>query len=148
MSVEIGSIIEGKVSGIMAFGAFVTLPDNKVGLVHISEVASSYVTDINEHLKVGDVVKAKVIKIDDNGKISLSIKKASEKKKIQKSDSAQKPHTPIRPADIDWSARNDEDMSFEDKLNKFKLDSDEKMLALKRSNESKRSGGYRRGSAY
>ena len=146
MAIEIGSIIEGKVSGIMPFGAFITLPDNKVGLVHISEVSQTYVSDINEHLKVGDVVKAKIIKIDDNGKVSLSIKKAAEKKPFRKNEPQKKSNAPIRPADIDWGAKNDEDLSFEDKLNKFKQDSDEKMLALKRSNESKRSGGYRRGS--
>ena len=77
MSIEVESIVEGKVSGIMPFGAFITLPDDKVGLVHISEVATTYVSDINEHLKVGDVVRAKVLKIEDNGKISLSIKKAN-----------------------------------------------------------------------
>lgn len=145
MAIEVGNIVEGKVSGIMNFGAFVSLPENKVGLVHISEVSSSYVTDINEHLKIGDVVKAKVIKIDEKGKISLSIKKASESKKRSKSDSRPKQPVHIRPADIDWSAKNDADLSFEDKLSKFKQDSDEKMLALKRSNDSKRSGGYRRG---
>ena len=145
MAIEVGSVIEGKVSGIMAFGAFVSLPDNKVGLVHISEISSSYVTNINQHLKVGDSVRVKVIKIDENGKISLSIKKAMENRKSEKREKPQKSNTIIRPADIDWGNRNDENMSFEDKLNKFKQDSDEKMLALKRSNESKRSGGYRRG---
>ena len=145
MAIEVGSVIEGKVSGIMAFGAFVSLPDNNVGLVHISEISSSYVTDINQHLKVGDSVRVKVIKIDENGKISLSIKKAMENRKSEKREKPQKSNTIIRPADIDWGNRNDENMSFEDKLNKFKQDSDEKMLALKRSNESKRSGGYRRG---
>lgn len=145
MSIEIGSIVEGKVSGIMPFGAFVELPDKKIGLVHISEVTSVFVSDINEHLKVGDCVKTKVLKIDDNGKISLSIKKALEKPKGKKREIEKKPSTPIRPADIDWSVKNNEDMSFEDKLNKFKQDSDENMLALKRSNESKRSGGYKRG---
>lgn len=147
MAIEIGSIVEGEVSGIMAFGAFVTLKDNKVGLVHISEVSSTYVSDIKEHLKVGDHVKVKVIKIDDNGKISLSIKKAIDKPAEQKQkQNAPKKNTPIRPADIDWGAKSTEGMSLDDMINKFKQDSDEKMLALKRSNESKRSGGYRRGS--
>ena len=145
MAIEVGSIIEGKVSGIMPFGAFVTLPENKVGLVHISEVASSYVTDVSQHLKVGDIVKVKVIKVDDNGKISLSIKKATENRPSRKDKNQPKTNTIIRPADIDWSSKNDDSLSFEDKLSKFKQDSDEKMLALKRSNDSKRSGGYRRG---
>ena len=144
MAIEVGSVIEGKVSGIMSFGAFVSLPENKVGLVHISEVSSTYVTDINQHLKVGDTVKVRVLKIDDNGKISLSIKKALEKKKADKREKPPKSNTIIRPAEIDWS-RKDDELSFEDKLSKFKQDSDEKKLALKRSNESQRSGGYRRG---
>ena len=147
MSVEIGSIIDGKISGIMPFGAFVSLAGNKTGLVHISEIASTYISDINEVYKVGDSVKVKVIKIDEKGKISLSIKQAAETKKAQKREKApQKPEKsgPVRPADIDWSIKDD-NLSFEDKLSKFKQDSDERMLALKRSNESKRSGGYKRG---
>lgn len=145
MAIEVGSIIEGKVSGIMPFGAFVALPENKVGLVHISEVASSYVTDVSQYLTVGDTVKVKVIKVDEKGKISLSIKKAAENKPQKKDKRPPKSNAVVRPADIDWSSKNDEGLSFEDKLNKFKQDSDEKMLALKRSNDSKRSGGYRRG---
>ncbi len=144
MTIEVGSIIEGKISRVMPFGAFVSLPDNNVGLVHISEASATYVSDINEHLKIGDVVKVKVIKIDDNGKISLSIKKAIEKKRENRVPQKEKSNAPIRPADIDWGRRNDEALSFEDKLSKFKQDSDERMLALKRSNDSKRSGGYRR----
>ena len=149
MQVEVGNIVEGKVSNIMPFGAFVSLPDNKTGLVHISEVASDYIKDLNEHLKQGDVVKVKVIRIDDNGKISLSIKKACENKpKEREQRREEKPKGPIRPIDIDWGRHQSAEMSFEDKLSKFKQDSDEKMQALKRSNESKRSGGYRRGGGY
>ena len=76
MSFEVGSIVEGKVSKVMPFGAFVSLPDRKSGLVHISEIARDYVENINEHIKVGDSVEAIVVKIDENNKISLSIKKA------------------------------------------------------------------------
>ena len=144
MALEVGSIAEGKVSGIMPFGAFVSLGGSNVGLVHISEVASQYVTDIKDHLKVGDVVRVKIINIDEKGKISLSIKQAVEKKKKEKTAEAPKKTGPVRPADIDWG-RDDSQLSFEDKLSKFKQDSDERMLALKRSNDSKRSGGYRRG---
>ncbi len=144
MAIEVGNILEGKIVNVMPFGAFVALPEDKTGLVHISEISSEYVEDINTCIKRGDVVKVKVIKIEDTGKISLSIKKAEEKKREKKKE--EKPQKPaiIRPADIDWS-RKDEDLSFEDKLSKFKQDSDEKMLSLKRSNESKRSGGYKRG---
>ena len=142
MSLEKGSIVEGKVTGVMPFGAFVSLPDNKSGLVHISEITKEYVKDINDYIKQGDEVKVKVIDIDKNGKINLSIRQAQADEKKQKND---KSAGPVRPADIDWSARGDEELSFEDKLSRFKKDADEKMLALKRSNESKRSGGYHRG---
>lgn len=144
MAIELGSIIEGKVSRVMPFGVFVAFADNKIGLVHISEASTAYVENINDFFKVGDTVRAKVIKIDDNGKISLSVK-AAEKKREKKSFTKEKSNAPVRPADIDWGHRNDSELSFEDKLNKFKQDSDERMLALKRSNDSKRSGGYRRG---
>jgi len=141
MSLEKGSIVEGKVTGVMPFGAFVSLPDGKSGLVHISEITKEYVKDINDYIKQGDTVKVKVLDIDKNGKINLSIRQAVlEKKKNQ-----EKATGPVRPADIDWSLKDDEELSFEDKLSRFKKDADEKMLALKRSNESKRSGGYHRG---
>ncbi len=143
MSLEKGSIVDGKVTGVMPFGAFVSLPDNKTGLVHISEITKEYVKDINDHIKQGDEVKVKVIDIDKNGKINLSIRQAQVSEKKNKRQ--EKPSGPIRPADIDWFAKSDEDLSFEDKLSRFKKDADEKMLALKRSNESKRSGGYHRG---
>lgn len=146
MSFEIGSILEGKVSKVMPFGAFVALPGKKSGLVHISEVARDYVENINDHVKEGDEVKVKVMKIDDDGKISLSIKQALEpKKRTAGKQSESGPKAPVRPADIDWGANNNSEMSFDDMLSRFKQDSDEKMQALKRSNDSKRSGGYRRG---
>lgn len=142
MALKVGSIATGKVQSVMPFGAFVSLPENKSGLVHISEITNEYIENINEYIKVGDSVKVKVLDIDKAGKISLSIKraKAEEKEAVKKSESR------VRPADIDWSGSSGKELSFEDKLSKFKKDADEKMLALKRSNESKRSGGYRRGS--
>ncbi|MEG1857335.1 MAG: S1 RNA-binding domain-containing protein [Pseudoflavonifractor sp.] len=76
MELAVGSILEGKVTGITKFGAFVSLPEGKSGLVHISEIAYSYVNDVNEHLKEGQEVKVKVIGIDETGRINLSIKKA------------------------------------------------------------------------
>ena len=79
MQVEIGEILEGKVTGITKFGAFVELEEGKTGMVHISEVSNSYVEDINQFLKEGDVVKVKVINIGEDGKISLSIKKTQPK---------------------------------------------------------------------
>lgn len=74
MELEIGAILEGKVTGITKFGAFVALPGGRSGLVHISEVAYSYVSDVSEFLTVGQEVKIKVINIDENNRINLSIK--------------------------------------------------------------------------
>ncbi|NLY42889.1 MAG: S1 RNA-binding domain-containing protein [Clostridiaceae bacterium] len=140
MLVEVGKVVEGKVTGITGFGAFIQLPDGKTGLVHISEVAVEYVKDIKDHLKENQVVKVKVLSVDDDGKISLSIKKALASESGKPNPTSSRP-----PADIDWSRKNyPENMSFEDKLLKFKQDSDERMQDLRRSIESKRSGGYKR----
>lgn len=143
MAVEVGTIVNGKVVKVLPFGAFIQFGDKMTGLVHISEVAKDYVEDINNHIKVGDTVCAMIVKIDDDGKISLSIKKALANK--PKEPKINTPKQPIRPADIDWSRKTVTDMSFEDRLSKFKLDSDEAMAAIKRSADSKRSGGYKRG---
>lgn len=136
MLLEVGKIVEGKVSGITSFGAFIQLPGGKTGLVHISEIAEEYVKDINTHLQENQSVKVKVMSVDNNGKISLSIKKAFSN--IQKVRSS-------RPADIDWKKNIDEDISFEDRLSRFMKDSDEKLQDLKKSFETKRgNGGYRK----
>jgi general stress protein 13 len=85
---EVGSIVEGKVTGIKPFGAFVALDENKQGLVHISEVAHGFVKDINDVLKVGDEVKVKIMNVEEeSGKISLSIRATQEA-----------PERPARPA--------------------------------------------------
>ncbi|GAY74168.1 S1 domain-containing RNA-binding protein [Lentilactobacillus kosonis] len=78
MAIEIGEKVSGKVSGITNFGAFVDLGDHKTGLVHISEVSDGFVKDIHDILKVGDEVTVKVLKVDGDNKISLSIRKANE----------------------------------------------------------------------
>ena len=135
MALEVGQIVEGKVSGITGFGAFVDLPDGETGLVHISEVARNYVKDINEHLSVGQEVKVKVLSLDEKGKISLSIKKA------QENNFARRSATPFtgKPAEIDWNSENSQkDMSFEDMMASFKQSSDARMLDIKRNVESKR----------
>ncbi len=143
MAVEVGNIFNGKVTKIMPFGAFVQTDDGDFGLVHISEVASGYVSDINEHLKVGDKVSVVVLKVENDGKINFSIKRA-----VKPKTKEPKKKEKIRPADIDWGAKQDENLSFEDKLSKFKMISDENMADIKRSNESKRSGGYKRRGGY
>lgn len=141
MALEVGEIVEGKVSGITGFGAFVDLPGGKTGLVHISEVARNYVKDIKDHLSVGQVVRVKILTMDPNGKISLSIKKAVEPRQKAPAFSGV-------PAEVDFTRRSDEQfmaLSFEDKMAKFKATSDERMQDIKRNTDSKR-GSYRRGS--
>lgn len=76
MQLAIGDVLEGKVTGITKFGAFVELPEGKTGMVHISEVSTAYVEDISQYLEENQVVKVKIINITEEGKISLSIKKA------------------------------------------------------------------------
>lgn len=142
--VSVGSILEGKVVNVMPFGAFVSIGDNQSGLVHISEVSSRYVKDINECVKKGDSVKVKVIRIDEQGKISLSIKQASEEKRERKPRQRTENTGSARPADIDWRVGVSENLSFEDKLLRFKQDSEEKIHTLRKNNDSKRSGGYSR----
>lgn len=145
--ISVGNIIEGKVISVMPFGAFVDLGEKQSGLIHISEISSTYVKDINDHVKKGDVIKVKVIKIDDKGKISLSARQAQETKPRRSSKDSEKSSKPVRPAPVEWG-QHDDNLSFEDKLSKFKQDSDEKMQALRRSADSKRSGGYSRKSSH
>ena len=141
---EVGAIVEGKVTGLTAFGAFVSLPDGKSGMVHISEVSNSFVKDIKDFLKEGQDVKVKVVNITDEGKISLSIKKADETPR----EAAPRPKRNDRPRNNSnvWQGQpkqqNDGAMSFEDMMAKFKQVSDEKMSDLKR--DSKHGGGYNR----
>ena len=84
MAIEIGSIQEGKVTGIMNFGAFVSLPGGKSGLVHISEISNTFVKDVHDHLNVGQMVKVKVLEINEQGKINLSIKRAQAEEKKER----------------------------------------------------------------
>ena len=79
MELTVGAVLEGKVKSITNFGAFVALPENKTGMVHISEIANAYVSDIRQHLTEGQDVKVMVIAIDPNGKINLSIKRLEPK---------------------------------------------------------------------
>lgn len=129
MQVEVGKIYDGKITGITNFGAFVDIDKETTGLVHISEVALEYVKDIKEHLKIGQTVKVKVVSIDEKGKIGLSIKQAL--KEIEAS-------IPRRPMEFSWDTKPEADISFEEKLNKFKQASEEKMHDLKRSMEPKK----------
>lgn len=156
MAIEVGMILEGKVSGITKFGAFVDLEDSKTGMVHISEVAPTYINEISEYVKVGQIVKVKVLSVND-GKISLSMKQALPKeqqqsKKQQRSPKQvrergqrqpYKPAPPVTsPGDYEWqSTRRSDPSSFEDMMSRFKQTSEDKMSDLKRGGESR---GYSR----
>ncbi|RLL41673.1 RNA-binding protein S1 [Oceanobacillus piezotolerans] len=134
MSIEVGSKLQGKVTGITNFGAFVELEKGKTGLVHISEVAENYVKDINDHLKVGDEVEVKVINVEKDGKIGLSIKKA-------KANANPRPVRQVRQKNPKERQEN-----FEAKMNRFLKDSEDRLASLKKHTESKRGGrGARRG---
>ena len=126
MSIEKGQILQGKISGITNFGAFVQLEGNVTGLVHISEVADSYVKEISEFLTVGDEVK--VLNVDEGGKIGLSIRQAIEKPKVTKPRVQAQPKAPT---------------SFEDKISRFMKDSDEKLASLNKNMNAKRRSGNR-----
>lgn len=143
---EIGAIVEGKVTGLTAFGAFVSLPDGKSGMVHISEVSNSFVKDIKDFLKEGQDVKVKIVNITDEGKISLSIKKADETPK-EYTPRPKKNDRPRGNSNV-WQGQpkqqSDSAMSFEDMMARFKQVSDEKMTDLKRSTDAKHGGGYSR----
>ncbi len=131
MSLKEGSIVEGKVTGITNFGAFVLLPGGETGLVHISEVADTYVKDINEYLNLNDPVKVKILNVGSDGKVGLSIKKA------QKQESASSlPERKNKTGNKNRKAGG----SFEDKLSQFMKESDEKQQDLKKHTESKRGG--------
>ncbi|MDN3019977.1 S1 domain-containing RNA-binding protein [Neobacillus drentensis] len=146
MSIEVGSKLQGKVTGITNFGAFVELPDGSTGLVHISEVADNYVKDINDHLKVGDQVEVKVINVEKDGKIGLSIKKAKDRPEQPERERRQHSHSQ-RPRQGRSNDRNNaRPENFETKMAKFLKDSEDRLTSLKRHTESKRGGrGARRG---
>lgn len=126
MSIEVGSKLEGKVTGITNFGAFVELKEGTTGLVHISEVADKFVKDINDYLSIGETVKVKVINVEKDGKIGLSIKKAKDRRRQQ--------------------SERERNESFEAKMNRFLRDSEDRLASLKKHTESRRGGrGAKRG---
>jgi S1 RNA binding domain protein len=158
MQLEIGQIVNGKVTGITKFGAFIDLGEGKTGMVHISEVAATFVKDINDYLKMGQDVKVKVISISDDGKIALSIKKTIENERQQEKYNPQfkrgariprsptPPYqTPARPGNFEWQNKPNSSDDFEAMMLKFKQTSEEKISDLKKNTEAKRGGGSRRG---
>ncbi len=162
MQIEVGSVVEGKVTGITKFGAFVDLPEGKSGMVHISEISNTYVENVSDFLTVGQEVKVKVININENGKIGLSIKKLTDSgekpqgdrkpraggrdRKFQqrrddrpprsdRSSSQPSMKSANAPGDFVWQ-KTTGPSSFEDMMTKFKQQSDEKMSSLKRNGDA------------
>ena len=161
MSLEVGAIVEGEVTGITNFGAFVQLPEGKVGLIHISEVSNVYVKDVHDFLKEHDKVKVNVLTREYRGNNVLSIKQLTpppapqpRPQRPQNDNCERRNNNGMRPQGDNrerrggmrpQSARPMAPVSFEDKLSKFLKDSDDRMLDLKRNTESKRGGrGARR----
>lgn len=166
MQLEVGSVLEGKVTGITKFGAFVELDEGKTGMVHISEIASSYVKEITDHLSLNDQVKVKVIGITPEGKISLSIKQAAPQPQPQQGRPAgqgggrpggfqqnaggsggdsrpprnfqRRPPREITSAFERRQPISSDTMSFEDMMSKFKQASDDKISDLKKYTDTKR----------
>lgn len=164
MSVEVGQKISGKVTGITNFGAFVALPENQSGLVHISEVSDGFVKDINDILSVGDEVTVKVLKITPDGKINLSIRKASEQaeapaKPQVSTPSREREERPYRkpnenrtqaPSRSNQSSNNKPQQQtqtksaggndFDSLMSQFLKDSEDRLTSLRRNTEGKRGG--------
>lgn len=145
MEFAVGSVVEGKVTGITKFGAFVSLPEGRSGLVHISEISYTYVNDVKDHLQEGQTVKVKVIGVDENNRINLSVKKAMEPPPRPEGD-APRPSKPrdnrgAKPVTFNGQRKPAEPQTFEDKLKRFMASSDSK-LSEHHMNERK---GSRRG---
>ena len=157
MSIEVGNILPGKVTGITNFGAFVDLGNRKTGLVHISEVSNSYIKDIKDVLTVGDEVQVKVMEISGDGKVSLSIRRASadsseetveEKPKFQKSaprnqegQGFKKPYTAKSAPSFEKKPPSQAKVNdFDAMMSSFLKDSEDRLTSLKRNTEGKRGG--------
>lgn len=128
MPVVVGDIVEGTVSGITNFGAFIQLGKGKTGLVHISEISHDYVNDVNDYVKKNEKVKVKVLSITKDDKISLSMRQAQPKRKSS------------NPGQVDFKTDDKtRSMSFEDKMAKFLKDSSENQEQLKKQDPK---GGF------
>ncbi len=139
MQLDVGGIVEGKITGITNFGVFVDLGEGRTGMVHISEVARTYVSDIREHVKENDTVKVKVLSIGEDGKIALSIKRAL----MPEPRTDRRIGHPKADNSYVWTAKTQESSSFEDMMSKFKQTSDEKFSDLKKKNADMRRPGKR-----
>ena len=150
MSLEVGNKVEGKITGLAKFGAFVDLGDNKTGLVHISEVSDKFVEDINDELKVGQIITVEILSIDSDGKIALSMRdreKEAEQKKAAKTEGSKDrgrgssrpapsrgPGKPFKPKR--QSGGND----FDSLMSDFLKDSESRLSSIKKNTENRRGG--------
>ncbi len=172
MAIEVGNVFEGRVTGVKPFGAFVALPEGRVGMVHISEVSNEYVQDINTVLHDGDTVKVQVIQVAPDGKIALSIKRLLPRP--ARMDRGPRPGGPRSGAPREgghfggsrgggrspreggrgpareaaprvWQPKapaRSDNLSFEDMMSRFKSQSEEKMADLDHETNNRRGGGY------
>ena len=138
MDLEVGAIVAGKVTGITRFGAFVTIAPGKSGLVHISEIASTYVSEVRDHLTDGQEVTVKILGVDQSGRMNLSIKAAA----AAAAGGAPAAETRARPQSKSAQSTATEP-TFEDKLKRFMQDSNSKMSGVKQYSDKK--GSRRRG---
>ncbi len=150
MQLEIGKIYEGKVKGITAYGAFVEVPVEEgkpiTGMVHISEVANTYVNEIRDFLTEGQDVRVKVLQINEQGKISMSIKKAETQEKAGSKPPRPQNRRPERERPNVWEPKPQKpasEMTFEDMMSRFKQNSEERMCDIKR-NTDRKNGSRRR----
>jgi len=172
LAIEVGNVFEGRVTGVKPFGAFVALPEGRVGMVHISEVSNEYVQDINTVLHDGDTVKVQVIQVAPDGKIALSIKRLLPRP--ARPDRGPRPGGPRSGAPREgghfggsrsggrppreggrgpareaaprvWQPKapaRSDNLSFEDMMSRFKSQSEEKMADLDHETNNRRGGGY------
>lgn len=143
MTLQVGDIVEGKVTGIKPFGAFVSLPEGKNGLVHISEVSYEFVQDLSTVLSEGQAVSVKVLSIAPDGKIALSIKR-TQPAPLRRPGGQARPKREAPPRV--WQPKPVQpqgNLSFEDMMARYKSQSEEKIADLKRVTENHR-GGYSR----
>ncbi len=143
MQLEVGALLEGKVTGITKFGAFVALPEGKSGLVHISEVANTFVNDIHDYIQDGQTVKVKIIGVTPDGKINLSIKKAEERPAAAPDQYRRPPQQRAYREAPPQAEGPSGDPAFEDKLKAFMQMSDSK-IADNKYYSDRRGGGRKR----
>ena len=131
MDLTVGAIIEGKVKSITNFGAFIALPENKTGMVHISEVANAYVSDIRQYLTEGQEVKVMIIALDPAGKINLSMKRLERGGNDRPRAARQGNARTGTPTPTQATVAKSSDQIFEERLKQFMSESDSKISSLR-----------------